>query len=508
MILIIHNTKDVKRVLLDEKELTVATSNVSAITFDLAQQYQEESIVWCNEMVYQYVDFNWIEKQNNNRLFLSFNPYGNYLPKEIGFVEDSPFINVNKKVHYPTWQMSSWVGMMKASTIVQTDKTIWQQKKSFDYILNSIAKTYQPLGLFCYSEPKLLKEKIVKPKQEASFSKLFVFVKQHYKAVWIYLLFLDMVIYQRKFPLWAFFKSFFYKKIKSQKTLAFDEVKSVANLEAETIDVIIPTIGRKKYLYDVLCDLRNQKHLPQNVIIVEQNPLPESSSALDFITTENWPFQIKHIFTHQTGACQARNKALALVESKWCFLNDDDNRFEENLLEEALRHLKNFKLDVIQVFYPAKGEKQSSLITNQSAIFGSGNSFIKSALIQKVSFDLKLEFGYGEDTDYGLQIRNCGSDIIYIPFLTIRHLKAPMGGFRTKFNHQWSTEEVPPKPSPTIMYVKQKWQTKEQILGYKTVLFLKYYKVQTIKNPIRYYRMFQKQWSISKKWAKTLRQQV
>jgi GT2 family glycosyltransferase len=45
---------------------------------------------------------------------------------------------------------------------------------------------------------------------------------------------------------------------------------SLAVVGNKSIDVIIPTIGRKQYLYAVLQDLAQQTHLPVNVIIVEQ----------------------------------------------------------------------------------------------------------------------------------------------------------------------------------------------------------------------------------------------
>jgi len=49
--------------------------------------------------------------------------------------------------------------------------------------------------------------------------------------------------------------------------------------------------------------------------------------------------------------------------------------------------------------------------------------------------------------------------------------------------------------------------TSEQTLGYKTILFFKYYRLQSIKNPIRYYSHFQKQWERSVFWANELKRQ-
>ena len=72
-----------------------------------------------------------------------------------------------------------------------------------------------------------------------------------------------------------------------------------------------------------------------NVIIVEQNPKHNSESELDFFTTETWPFAIKHTFTHQAGACNARNIALTQITSEWVFFADDDIRIENDLLKDT-----------------------------------------------------------------------------------------------------------------------------------------------------------------------------
>jgi GT2 family glycosyltransferase len=36
------------------------------------------------------------------------------------------------------------------------------------------------------------------------------------------------------------------------------------------------------------------------------------------------------------------------------------------------------------------------------------------------------------DNDFGMQLRNQGHDVLYLPEPQILHLKAPMGGFRTE----------------------------------------------------------------------------
>jgi glycosyltransferase involved in cell wall biosynthesis len=430
-----------------------------------------------------------------------------FLSQGIGYVEGTPFININKTVSYPTWQMSSSVGGIHASALLPFRNEI-KISENFDYFLNSLAKLAMPAGLLCYSEPTLLKnisDEIGQDKQ--SLYVLFRFVKQHYKLSWVFLLFLNFFMYERKVTILPLVFSLFYRRrgIKNNllDTVEVQSVKKI--LESGTIDVIIPTIGRKKYLYDVLKDLSLQSHLPKNVIIVEQNPSLESTSELDFITNENWPFVIKHTFTHQAGACNARNLALKEVVSEWVFLNDDDNRFRSNLIEETLRNCVKFGSRVSCNFYPKNGEKKVNHNVNQVPFFGSGNSFITSDLLEKAHFRMGFEFGYGEDSDFGMQLRNLGADVLYFPDPEITHLSAPIGGFRTKPVLAWQNDAIQPKPSPTIMLYNQLHKTPEQIKGYKTTLFFKFYKVQKIKNPIRYWDNFQKQWKQSLFWSNELK---
>ena len=119
-------------------------------------------------------------------------------------------------------------------------------------------------------------------------------------------------------------------------------------------------------------------------------------------------------------------------------------------------------------------------------------------------FDKALEYGYGEDTDFGLQLRAQGADIIYHPEIKITHLKAERGGFRTVTKLPWENEKLLPKPSPTMMVLIKKHYSEEMIRGYKAGLFLKYYSRQKIKNPFAYIKTMRRRWKVSEQWAKKL----
>jgi GT2 family glycosyltransferase len=505
---------------INTKIVAVETEAGIQLDFDLKNSFAEglshiaimnpsSKIVWCHMDYRQVLNIKELATLfHHDKLLLSFQPAtSNYIGDAIGYVDESVFVNVNKKVSYPTWQMSSAVGMVHASVMVEIKDKI-PFNLSFDYYLSSVAKLCMPVGLLCYSEPDLLKISNKKAIAEVSNFTLFRFVKQHYKMQWVFLLFFNLVAYERKFPVLAFLASFFYRKRNNGK-INFEGIKVMSSREMinqNSIDVIIPTIGRKKYLYDVLKDFRNQTLLPKKVIIVEQNPEEGSQSELDYIQGESWPFEIIHFFIHQSGVCNARNLALDMTENEWVFLADDDNRFGATLLADVFDKIEQLGNEVVTVSYLQQGEDKIYNEVKQWGTFGAGNSFVRRSLIDKVRFNKALEFGYGEDADFGAQLRNLGADVIYLPKPDILHLKAPMGGFRTKPSLEWHNDKIQPKPSPTVMLYQLLHQTKEQQRSYKTTLFLKYYTKQKIKNPFSYYINYKQQWNQSILWATILNQ--
>ena len=266
-------------------------------------------------------------------------------------------------------------------------------------------------------------------------------------------------------------------------------------------------MGRKKYLYDFLNDLKEQTILPTAVIIVEQNPDADSISELDYLENEVWPFEIKHRFIHQTGACNARNIALDLVTSEYVFFADDDIRLEDKtLLKRTFDLFDLVDTNIVNLACLQVNEIDPVKNIRQWAAFGSASSMVASHSIKDIRFNMALEHGYGEDVDFGMQLRNRGEDVIYAPELKLLHLKAPMGGFRTDFKTTTKTTEnqLSPKPSPTIMLFRILHTTKKQLAGYKTTLGLKFYKVQSVKNPISYIKHFRKRWKLSEAAAYNL----
>lgn len=512
MVILYHNNNRITEVVSGENQMLSfdEEANIAEGLTALALQFPKSVLVWCHQVLKEQLHSAEIERLfHHKKLLLSYNPSNiNIIDAAIGYVDASLFIQAHKEVSYATWQISSFVGGVHAEVLLALNKAI-PLDKNFDYFLCSLPKLAMPKGLLCYSEPRLLKQKVeVTPIQTSRFT-LFRFVKQHYKFRWVFLLLFNLLMYERKFPFLPFFFSFCYKnRSKASFNLDSIQVQSFLKvLDRGTVDVIIPTIGRKSYLHDVLEDLKGQTHLPTNIIIVEQNSDEDSISELDYLTTAEWPFTIKHTFTHQVGACNARNIALSQITSEWVFFADDDIRIETDFIQKTFEEINKYGVKAVTLRCFQKGEKKTYGTVFQWVTFGSGCSMVFAESLQYCRFKMGYEFGFGEDGDFGMQLRNLGQDVLYLPETEILHLKAPIGGFRIKPVLQWQNDDIQPKPSPTIMLYQLLHNTPAQTNSYKTTLFFKYYGLQKIKNPIRYYLHFQKQWERSVFWANQLMQQ-
>ena len=515
MIFLIHYHR--KRVLGVHKngDAVSCINRVPALALlELAENYSDEIIAWCDARYESgTTDINWLEIVENRSIMASFSCSGRiFLPEEIGFVDTSVFTKINVGVRYPTWLMSGDRGGMYAKTILAF-REMEIPVDHFDYFLSSIAKQGMRHGLLAYSNPRLAdasQPKVIKYSSDNEL--LYDFVKTYYKKRWLVLLFFQQLIYQKKAPVFDLMTAIFKPKRPDLQSLSLslsrcENNRNKNNSNNNSLDVLIPTIGRGKYLYNVLTDLREQIILPQKVIIIEQNPGLDSTTQLDYLTAEEWPFEIDHTFIHKTGACNARNIALEKVTAEWVFFADDDIRIPANFISDTCDFIAVGKPEAFTVSCLREGEHEPIKQVIQWRTFGSGCSFVKAACLQDLRFDLAFEGGFGEDADFGMQLRNKGVDILYNPFLKLTHLKAPVGGFRHKFKNPWDDEKFPPKPSPTVMVYQLKHASQIQRCGFKTLLFLKFFRRQSDRNPFTYFRGMQKRWESSKKWAKILIEQ-
>lgn len=509
MIILLHsNARKFIKASRDDKELSLESRSPVNAFWELAEKFPNELIIWRDEKINLRLVEDIEENFAHELIMASYAIKTQFLPDQIGYIDQLPFVNPNYEVTYPTWRMSTDIGGIYGKTALRF-RDIFKKITSFGYLLNSIAKTGQQNGLFCYSNPKLTKNR---QENKLSFNgcddELFRFVAQHYKKEWLWVLFFCHWRYEKRIPFIAFLKSQGKKSFfKQNMNLPIDEIrKGEGSDESHDIDVIVPTLFRPEHVKDLLEDLSKQSKLPNRVVIVEQDPDPGSASQLDFLK-EEWPFEVIHHFVHRTGACHARNLAMKSVTASYIFFADDDIRLKPDLLEKTLAEINRLGTGCINLNCLQPGEETVFHKIKQWGAFGSGTSVVKTEYAFKCLFSEFIEKGFGEDIDYGLQLRAKGCDIIYHPDLQFTHLKADRGGFREVMKQQpFSNEE--PKPSPTMMYLVKSSYNKIMQRGYKVSLFIKYYRKQPVKNPFRYFGSMQRRWKQSEKLCEELQKRV
>jgi glycosyltransferase involved in cell wall biosynthesis len=506
VLVVYHANQQVSRVLLDKQPLEVVNPNdpICVVITKLAYQYPEELLVWCHENVAHAIQLETIPSLVTlAHEIISFQPgYGGYFESAIEWVEESLFVAVPKHIRYATWMISAQAGAMQARLWTQIAPS--NTSDSFDFMLHSIGKRVQSSGVFCYSEPALLNEKLNTTMVSASLNELYRFVKQHYKGIWVWILFWQQLRHQKKWACWALMSTWFIRR-KKPLVLSIDLQPAIEPMTS-AVSVLIPTLNRPQYLADFLADLQSQTLVPKEVIIIEQNPEPSSSSQLTAVLAQQWNFKVIHLFTHQLGVCNARNLGLAQVTGDWVFFADDDIRISSSFLEDSLHKINQNNAQAVSFACISPQQTALEKPVIQWNAFGGGSSLVAAKALHNCSFSAVFEHGFGEDLDFGMQLRRTGTDVLFFATPAITHLKAPSGGFRVKKTRLWEQEVLMPKPSPTVMAYLQRYYTPNQLASYKLLLLLKYYSKQSVKNPLLYYRRFQQQWKQSVYWASKLEQ--
>lgn len=516
MIVIIHNNNNIKAI--EQFGTAEKMGNDQFINepivktlLKIAGLYPQNLIGWLHEDLKNSVDLSmWKSYIHHPLEMVSFEPSSkHYMSEEVEYIDMfSPYVNRSamENTRYATWMMSSSAGLTYGKLLKEFEP--FSNIKNFALFLVIAARKGMDKGLLPYSEPGLLKTETSIFKSELMDGKdFFSFIKTVHGEKWAlyYLLLKNVYKINNSFGVLDYVKAEKYRF----NTLNFSKIQSETSVvrvdKNDTIDIIIPTLGRKKYLYNVLKDLSRQTHLPSNIIIVEQNPDETTSTELEYLASEEWPFEIKHIFIHQLGACNARNIAISQIESKYTFFADDDIRIEPQTIANALTEMKTYGLSAstLAVYQQGESVKQYDYPVLWGT-FGTCSSIVESRYAQNTFFDMALEFGYGEDMDYGDALRQKGCAITYLTQDPMLHLKAPVGGFRFKFQHLWADDKPLPKPSPTVMYNMRKNSTAIQIKGYKLYLFFKLFIREKPLNLFSFRENFQLRWNRSEFWAKKI----
>jgi GT2 family glycosyltransferase len=217
----------------------------------------------------------------------------------------------------------------------------------------------------------------------------------------------------------------------------------------KTIAVAIPTYGREQVLIDTLECLREQTHKPDQIIVVDQTKIHETSTKV-WLEKES---ELGFISYHQLetpNLPKARNFAIDKCASDIIIFIDDDVKLSK---EFVAMHLKAYNDENVHAvagrvkqtnmkrieFGEATGIRQfmtfnfdsNESYTKLACFQGCHHSLLRDVLIRVGGYDENyLGWAYREETDLAIRVWKSGYNIIYSPKISLEHLAVPTGGCR------------------------------------------------------------------------------
>ncbi len=193
--------------------------------------------------------------------------------------------------------------------------------------------------------------------------------------------------------------------------------------------VIIPSLGRIKFLNDLLDSIYNQTILPQEVIILlDENKKCRKGEQL--INTKNF---CKIIFCNKLNLSQKRNFGSQIAKTKYLIFSDDDDLWKENKGELTIESLKNSQVVCHEYtkfgsfyqkpkFIMGKKRKFVELVylLFASNIFGGGSAIASlREIVLAIPFNEDYEFC--EDYDWWIKILLAEIKIEYLPVPLVKY---------------------------------------------------------------------------------------
>jgi hypothetical protein len=234
-------------------------------------------------------------------------------------------------------------------------------------------------------------------------------------------------------------------------------------LEAGTVTVVLPTLGRPELVAEVLDDLRRQTIAPAQIVVVDQNHARERGPYERFA---DLPLEV--VRQTERGQWLARNAAIARATGDFILFLDDDSRLEPDFVEEHLRCLATYRADVSAgaslsvVGAPVPANYGFFRAADQ---FDSGNALVRRHVLEQVgAFDRQYDRMRAGDADFGTRAYLAGALAVHNPRAARVHLKAATGGLRTfgSWDAYRQRGLFTPRPLPSVVYYSRRYFSPRQ----------------------------------------------
>lgn len=224
------------------------------------------------------------------------------------------------------------------------------------------------------------------------------------------------------------------------------------------VSVILPTLLRYPYLKDAIDDLRHQTLPAHEIIIIDQNDVPDKAFYTQFA---DLPLTV--IYQEGKGQWLARNAAAKASTGDYLLFFDDDSRVEKNWIEEHVKGLDFFRADISAGVSISKvGDRIPENYTyfRWADQFDSGNALVKRSVFEAIGlFDRQFDKMRMGDGEFGLRSYLNGYRSISHPKAQRLHLKVAVGGLREmgSWDAYRPKKWLAPRPIPSVVYLYRKY---------------------------------------------------
>ena len=359
---------------------------------------------------------------------------------------------------------------------VDVEKLEEKERQLIDYF-DSSGSTYSKLdgawqalnrGIICHESSKSLD---LSQLGSLSLEEEYRFVRRFFSPVWVvYCYFLRLVLLKNPFlETRAFLKALKIPRLdlfaKYKRYQSFGSFESTLVKSRPLVSVIIPTLNRYEYLYDVMRDLEQQDYRNFEVIVVDQ------SEQYDEGFYDQFDLKLNLIQQKEKALWLARNEAVRRSQGDYMLLYDDDSRVDPDWIRLHMKCLDYFDVDIssgVSLSVIGAVVPPDYSYFRWSGQLDTGNVLVRRHVFRKVGlFDRQFEKQRMGDCEFGLRCHINGLRNISNPLAKRTHLKVGTGGLRQMGS--WDAFRprslLSPRPIPSVLYLcRQYFGTQAAIL--------------------------------------------
>lgn len=201
--------------------------------------------------------------------------------------------------------------------------------------------------------------------------------------------------------------------------------------EAARVSVCMATFRRNERLRAVLEDIARQDRLPDQVVVVDNDPAGGARSIVDQYRASGTPFRVDYDVQPEPNIAVTRNRTVQLAAGDWIAFIDDDERAPREWLRELLHAVDIFHADGVlapvepQVpsdapawirkgrFYDFPHQPEGAEVPLNCMRFG--NVLLRANRLRAEAGPFDPSYGLmgGEDTDLLMRLARKGAKIVW-----------------------------------------------------------------------------------------------